>query len=463
MRAQQLELAPAEWKWVAAILVIVAIGLANPVGFGGGGADDGRYLVAAQCWLAHGPCVPTNHWEGRWPVVGSLALALGLFGSSEFTAALPSLVAAGLCLVQLTLIGNRLFGSPVGYVAAAVLAATPTFIIEATHPAVEPIELAFVLAAALLTVDRRPLLAGIALGMAFQTRETAVAALAPFAWMMRRDRRALAMFGAGFLLPLAAEVAVYGLWINKPLLRFQLSIAHTSIPSSELRHYDGKWPFLNRSLLENWRYEPGLRVHWLVDGFVNLFVNFKTNLLFLVTPILLAFYRPKGTRQIAFLVASAFAYAAVLIYVLCIDPKPRMFTPALAALALAFAAIAWRCRGPVIAAMIIAIVPLSLVVLQSQPRMRHWRAAGEQWVRQFPGKVSTPHPDYFAFSPELSSLPTRGGSYSLRFEEHGCRGPVVREQRSNRVAVLLGDPQALCLYSSAALPKTSAALPATAS
>jgi 4-amino-4-deoxy-L-arabinose transferase-like glycosyltransferase len=447
-------LSPAtDWRWIALIALIAAVGLWDPVGFNGGGADDGRYFLAAHCWLAHGPCIPANHWEGRWPVILPLSLSLGAFGNNEFAAALPSLLASAACALLLVRVGNRWVGKPVGYAAAAVLVSLPTFLIEATHPAVEPIELAFILASANFIIDERPLLAGLSLGLAFQTRETSLAALLPLAWAYRKDMRSAVLFLLGFGAPLAAELIVYGIWTGRPFLRHQLSMQHAQIASSELEHYDGKPPFFNRSLIENWKYEPGIHIDWLVDGFANLLVNLKTNLLFVLTPLLLWFYRPGSRRKLLFLVVSAFVYAATLIYVFAIDPKPRMFIPALAALALAFAAVAVRQRGPVIVAIAVTILPLSWVILAAQPRTRHWMAIGERWVAAMPGQISTPDPQYWLLSPKLRALPTSGRPLVLVYEEDGCRGPTVLRERSNALAVALGDPQALCLYRTSDLPQ----------
>ena len=110
---------------VAAAAILLAYTLINPVGFLGGGWDDWEYLNAARCWVAHGPCLPTNHWQGRWPLIAPLAASIKLFGESRASIGLPSLLATTVCLPPLSLIGNRLFGAPVGYAGALFFLLTP--------------------------------------------------------------------------------------------------------------------------------------------------------------------------------------------------------------------------------------------------------------------------------------------------------------------------------------------------
>ena len=129
----------------------------NPVGFVGGGADDTEYLKAVRCWVAAGePCLAQKHWATRWPIIAPIALATGLLGESRTTIALAPLAYTCAALALMVMIGNRLFGRPAGYIAAAALVLTPAYAIQTLEPAADGIELAWLLAsfaAALLAYD----------------------------------------------------------------------------------------------------------------------------------------------------------------------------------------------------------------------------------------------------------------------------------------------------------------------
>jgi hypothetical protein len=98
-------------RWMVAIVGALALILiVNPVGFVGGGWDDWQYLNAARCWVQHGPCLPTDHWQGRWPIIAPLAAVIALLGESRFSVGLPSLAYSIGSLVLLAWLGNRLAG-----------------------------------------------------------------------------------------------------------------------------------------------------------------------------------------------------------------------------------------------------------------------------------------------------------------------------------------------------------------
>ena len=75
--------------WLILGLAFVGIVSINPIGFIGGGWDDWQYLDAARCWRAHGPCLPHNHWQGRWPVIAPIALSTGLLAKVDYRSVYP--------------------------------------------------------------------------------------------------------------------------------------------------------------------------------------------------------------------------------------------------------------------------------------------------------------------------------------------------------------------------------------
>jgi hypothetical protein len=450
------------WRWIIPALFVCALIIWDPVGYVGGGTDDDRYLAGALCWVQNGPCLPVNHWEGRWPLLGPLALFIGTLGFNRIAIALPSVLASLACLILIKRLGDR-FDARIGTAAVFVFAALPVFVFQVFSVAVESVELLFVLAGMMAVLSRRHLLAGVSFALAFQVRETSIAALLPAAVLLRKDLRGLLILGASFSAIPLIEFLFFYLQTGNPLYRRLLSVGHTAIPSSELRGSTGGRPFFNTELLRHWRYEPGFHVHWLVDGFVNLFANLKTGFLYTLSPLLLIAYRsrlkPAERGAAAFLIGLAFLYSAVLIYVLAVDPKARaMFVPT-AALALAFAIIAVRAWNLVLAVLMVSIAVLIALTVISQPRHLRFQRAAEAFEARFPGQIETAQPGYFAMS-SLRDLPPAGSGrpYLLVLKDKGCgttstedvvdlRDLELRsEARANFVARAIGNRASLCLF-----------------
>src|SRR5262249_22945994 len=158
--------------------------------------------------------------------------------------------------------------------------------------------------------------------------------------------------------------------------------------------------------------------------YLNLLPNPRAAFLPLLTLVL--WLRVPRDRKVGFLLLSALFYSSVLIYALAIFPTPRMFLPAYAALALAFAAISVRRWDAVAMTAAATYVIASLLLLLVQPRPARWQAIAEQWVSEHPGQVETTQQDYYTFSPALQSLPSRGRPYLLQLQERPCNGNVVK-------------------------------------
>ena len=409
-------------------------------GFMGGGGDDGSYLHIAQHWVTYGASLPANHWEGRWPVVLPLAGSLELFGLHRWSVALPSFIAAILSLVLVKRLGDRYFGSPVGIAAAAVLAVIPAFTRQATSATVEPIELLLILAA--FDLVRRPVLAGLMLGLAFQARETAVAAL-PILLFLSGDRKSAVRIMGGFLAPFGVELATYYGLTGDALYRRHLSLAHTTLPTPVLPFTEAN-PLFNVDIIKSWYRESGIHLHWTVDGFLNLLPNPTTALLPIAT--LIQVLRVELDRKLRFLLLAAVFYCAALIYGLAIFPTPRMFLPALAALAVAFAVLSLRWRDAVSIALMAMIAAVSLLCTTVHPSSAHWQTVAEQWETKYAGQVETTQQDYWVFSPALQSLPSSGKPYLLKLDTKPCAGPVVEEDSGGLMPRDIGYRGHLCLY-----------------
>lgn len=401
----------ASLPWLASIAATLAlILLVNPVGFVGGGMDDWQYLNAARCWAAHGACLPHDHWQGRWPVIAPLAATIAVLGESRLTIGLPSLAYAIGCLYLLARLGNRLAGRPVGFVAALILLVMPIFGVELLAPNAELPELFFLLAAANFVFaysERRDgwhaFAAGICFSLAFQVRETAIAALPLLtlaAWTLaRRDLRALLAALAGAALPLAAEWLVFHAATGDGLWRRHLSMAHTEIPSTELvgpvDH--SRSPFFNPDYIAGWKQQPGIHIHWSVDGLVNLLANVMAGIGIPCSILFAAVYwrrlGPGERRNVGWSIAAALHWACVLIYALAVDPKPRMMFVPVALTAFALAILIRRLVRTRSASIGYAILATCWAVGISQilayPQLRTSEAAASRWAEQYPGRIET--------------------------------------------------------------------------
>jgi len=396
----------ARW-WAALALALALVILINPLGFIGGGWDDWQYLMAARCWAEHGPCLPRTHWEGRWPVFVPIAGLFSLFGDNRTTLGLWPLAASAASLVLLVLVGNKLIGRPVGWLASLLLLVTPAFSIQLFDPSVEALEFAFILGGTLCILkwlENRSIgaaiMAGLSFGMAFQVRETSlIAALFAAIFVATRRPRMIDIIAAlfGFAFPLAVELITYGMITGDPLFRRRLSLAHTQIPSSELlASVDSRRsPFFNKAYIANWRFEPGVHLHWTIDAFANLFVNAKAGLSLTLTPLILVVgkgqLQPKDRNAALKLYGFALLYASILIYALAIDPKARMMFVPLAASCIALALLVgalWQMGRRLLPAVAVAMhALLGLTILFVHQRTDIIEPFAAQWIGALPGKI----------------------------------------------------------------------------
>ena len=375
----------------------------------------------------------TGKRAGRWPLVAPLALAIRLIGENRISVGFPSLLATIACVPPLAMIGNRLAGPPAGFAAALLFLLTPTVAIELYDPNVEMIELAFVawgFLALMIGRDesrlRWPAAAGLMFALAFQTRETALAPIAVAAvWAFRsypREHlaRTAAAASAGFLVPLLIEFATFWVLTADPLYRRTLSLHHVLIPSTQLNAPidPSASPLFNPHYIANWRHEPGLHIHWAVDGLANFLVNSRAGIAQWCGPLLLTLYAgrvPAADRRRGWLAfAAALTIASVLIYVLSIDPKARMlYAPiALCCLMLAIVLLGLERSGKRLIVRVIVAVAL-LTALSSvavYQQVHDAEPLARQWIARTPDRIATdPNTKrMFALVHEVERLPGPG-------------------------------------------------------
>lgn len=399
-----------DWRWAAILAAGYLVNLIiGPVGYIGGGLDDWYYLNAARCLAEQGACLPTNHWEGRWPVFAPTALLISSFGETRAVIGIWPLISSIFCTALIVMVGNRVAESPTGWVAALLFLFTPAFNGQILTPSVEAIELACILLGVLFVLewkDRRQIwqafVAGLAFGFAFQVRETSLAAafLAGIFVLVHRPRPiAIALASGGFLLPLAVEFAIYASLAGDPFLRRSLSFNHIQIPSTELlvKPKPGESPLLNPDYIANWRRIPGVELHWLIDGFLNLLVNVKSGIAISFTPIILIVFRKiinkKNACIIIFLYIIGIAYASIIIYLFALDPKPRVMYAPLVAFSISSAVLIislWRSNARVVPSVFVATnTLLGLVILFIHPRTDIVEASVRKWIAHYPNNIET--------------------------------------------------------------------------
>lgn len=462
----------------------VVMSVIAPSGFVGGSSDDWQYLNAARCWREFGPCLPQDHWQGRWPVIAPLAAITAVAGESRLTVSLWPMAASFAALWLLALVGNRKFGSPVGWLAAFLLLLTPSFTIQMLAPRVEAVEFAFILggALAILHWEKRrsgaaAFVAGVMLAMAVEVRETAAvaagfAAVYVFTRRPRPSARDIALGALGLSIPFAIEFLAFAVSTGDPFWRRRLSLSHTQIISSELlaRPDPSSTPFFDRTYIANWRREMGIHVHWAVDGMLNLLANPRAGFTLTVVPLLLVVLSKSvdlvSRRRALLLWAAALLYVAALTYVFALDPKSRLMVVPIAMAHVAFALVSCRLLESGRKALVIAlwglIVLVGLAFRVGNPGTALAEPSARQWIAVHPGDIEI-DPNTrreLTLIPEARELPgldsnkvflLYGASTDCgQLPEHGGLPAgalrLVAEKSLSRLAFIRAPWGALCLY-----------------
>lgn len=178
--------------------------------------DEGYYALQARWLHESGSWLAPLWWEQplfdrtigvQWLIGASQHL----LGASSWASHLPSLLAAGGCLVLTGLLGRRLLGRGLGWLSAALLALTPLWLNYAHQSSQDMPLLALELIgvwAVLQATDKNhwgwSALAGFWLGPAFLVKGFMVAlpaaALLPLVWLERRSLLRRSSFWAGLAL-----------------------------------------------------------------------------------------------------------------------------------------------------------------------------------------------------------------------------------------------------------------------
>jgi 4-amino-4-deoxy-L-arabinose transferase-like glycosyltransferase len=415
-----------------ATLVAVAAATINLVGYVGAGSDDEHYLQAARCWVAHGvPCVPASHWWTRWPVVAPIAAFTGLLGESRFSVNLGPGLWWALVLAMTGWLGNAWFGWRAGAIAIVLLGSTPMVAASAFEPNIDLPELAFQMAAlATATVACRrqspatAFAAGVLAACALQARETSLLFLAASAcaWLAAPRQKRLVLLWAvgGLACAEAAEMLVYALGTGDPLMRLRLAMGHTNIPTTELPtgFHSDRGPLLNPDFMRSWKREAQVTLWWPMDPWINLLASPRTAMLMgsgiLALGVLGRWLSVRDRRNALLLLCGAASIALGLVYVLAVDPKPRMFMSLYAALSLtagAAIAAALRTEAKPLAIMLMLVpAAMGLHVMSQYPASATAEARARQWIGRYGRDVELDGgaASYLTLLPQARALDPRG-------------------------------------------------------
>jgi 4-amino-4-deoxy-L-arabinose transferase-like glycosyltransferase len=345
----------------AFIALIVAI---NPLGFFGGHWDDGRYLDSAVRWATTGPELGSTHWALRWPVVLPAAGLVWLSGLTRAALMLPSLLTFATLILFNFWAARRAFGIAGATIAAAALITTPEIALWATRLNADLIEMLFwsvalwaFYFARTAPVDQRRwlLVAGVSAGLAWATRETSIGLLL--------------LFGIGFVIGFGVRRVQY-LWIllgfvliaipeqmilwhvsGDIFYRLHVDMNHIQIPSNDMTGLTapGESAPLNPEIMARWSGDGPVRLHWLINPWANLFLNFKFGFNFIIAAIAIFIWRRKTSGDewtpVVTLSGVALANVITILYIVAADPKARMFMPATLAMCIMLGWLASRIKS----------------------------------------------------------------------------------------------------------------------
>ncbi len=464
------ELLRGRWGWLAVAGLALVYLFLHPIGFTGGGADDSRYLEAARCWAAEGAmCRPENHWATRWPTLAPIAAGITLFGEGRTSIGLGTLAGWAASIALLGLLGRLWFDRTIGLLAAALFASIPSVSAWATQPSVDLIELAFQLGAlALATLAYRrqsaalAVAAGVAAALAVQSRETGLifCAVAALAWLLLdRERRGVLLWAlAGFGGAMAAEMLAYAVATGNPLARVRLSLGHVAIASPELQPWvdTSRSPLLNPDYIAGWKRAAGIELWWPVDPWLNLLASPVIGF-WLVAAIGMGIAcKGDGRRAVGRIALGAGLVAMLLVYVLAVDPKPRMFllAAAAAALVIGWATVGFVRRGKGLVPLTVVALLLSLgaATIARLPDTKRIEITARQWIAAHPGRIESDARTIGALTllPEARALPPVGSGRPLRLVLAtsrcaalvGTKATVIAERRSAAGTLCLVSPTA---------------------
>jgi len=225
-----------------ALIVLWSMMLFAFVSVGHIASDDQLYIGAARDWLEITGYAPDNHWAVRHTVTLPIAISFALFGDGEWQSVLPSTLYALALASTVYLILNRYLGAWPAILGSVALVTTGLYSELGTIANADVTETLLLLLGLFLFYEgarhdgdvRRLSGAGLLLGLAFLTRETAAAVpvtlAALFVLGAYTERWRYFIVGGAFLVPVLVEAAYYTVIGEGPLHRFETVLTSAGTP-----------------------------------------------------------------------------------------------------------------------------------------------------------------------------------------------------------------------------------------
>jgi 4-amino-4-deoxy-L-arabinose transferase-like glycosyltransferase len=244
---------------------------------------------------------------------------------------------------------------------------------------------------------------GLITGLSLCVRETSIAlavglAIASF-FMPRQPLRIWIIAGASAAMLPVAEYAILWAVSGDPLYRLHIDMHHIAIPTDDMRGGAavGQVAVLNTGIMERWAGAGPVHLHWLVDTYINFFLNIYYGLNFVALAVLGYWYgrRHRATDSVAVLsdrvarglipalVALAAANIVWNLYILALNPSDRMFMPSTIAAAIIVAVLAdrlWPVRGARRLVWVLMAVKIAstVIIADTIPNYRNGARAAER-------------------------------------------------------------------------------------
>jgi hypothetical protein len=214
-------------------------------GIGSTGSDDSGYIMAAREWLRHPPLIGHFFGDLRHPTILPVSLSILLFGDSEATVAIPSFSYALGSVLVIYAFMRALTDRATAILASVLFAASPLLGELSTTVGVDSCELFFLLLSLftfLYATSRHGgaglyMIAGLAAGLAFLSRESSIELLlfygALFLVGFGGRRHFYWVMAAGFLAVFGSEMLLYLFATGDPLYRLKLVAAASQMPDPQ--------------------------------------------------------------------------------------------------------------------------------------------------------------------------------------------------------------------------------------
>ena len=451
--AQPAEHEERSWPIPAAGALVLAVAgflMAFYVGFQA--SDDASYLSGAIGWIESFPYVGDTHWTLRHTITLPTAAFIWAFGLNETAVSLTNILYFCAFLVANAWFVTRHLGWRVAWVATTLIAVLPGFTVVATYLNTDVAELFFVSLAFWLiaTARLRPdsgavapwAVAGLALGAAFITRQTAAAAvmfvggLCVLAPRVPRSRYLVA--AVAFAAVVACDWIYLTAMTGDPSYRLAVDFNHDRVD----RFAEAARVAATGALLDK---EGNLSISVYLDPLLALFASQKYALLFwFFVPASVSLWRRRqALRTDALLLACCLAG----VYFVFVAANPKLYlVPRYLIIAAWCAAVvvAWwlvtlydRGRrfasGAAFCALVLAGVA-ALSVENTNPRFIERQLVG--WVAGNPGKIVHTDPEtairarfYFRFAGQdigtVSTDPPEQGSVVFHSRERLAQCAVM--------------------------------------